>query len=196
MAAITKERQLDKEADAFATKFREHRGSMLIRLEQLDSIFGSKVPLLQISMEAAGRNSPSPSFDSASRLLDSIRRVASPVIKTNDEKEKTATYTFIHMLTMLDDVNQRVNVASHIAETMYNVGRSDELKDGVAVRILSSINKSLGRSLSGSSNDVAVETAAAFESLSRVLINPESLVEVSELLQKDKTGELQRREEK
>jgi hypothetical protein len=192
--AITKERQLDKEANAFAARFREYRGSMLIRLEELDSIFGGRSPLLHISMEAAGRNSPSPSFDSASRLLDSIKRVAAPVIETGDEKEKRTTYTFIHMLTMLNDVNHRVNLGSHIAETMYNISRSNELKAGDAAKILSSINKVLGSLLSTSSGEDAVKTAAAFESLSRIMKNPESLILVSEIIQNDKLAELQRRE--
>ena len=189
---------MDREIRGFAARYRDREGSIAARLRVLDSIFGGDVALLRMAMRVAEPDSRLTSFDSASTLLDSIKSVSLQVIKTRNKNEKETTYVFMHMVELLKDVNQRVSVASKIAEVMDNAGRTDDLVEKDTAGILSAINRTLGQVLSSPPNprnfDDVVETAAAFAAMARALKNPESLIGISEILQKDRLAELQRKE--
>ncbi|MDE1865391.1 MAG: hypothetical protein KGH94_01990 [Candidatus Micrarchaeota archaeon] len=196
----TTERPLDREIREFAVRYKEYTGLVLIRLKELNGIFGESVPLMRMAMSAAEHKHVT-SYDSSSEILNSIRKVATPVIRSGDEKEKETVYVFMNAITLFDDVNQRVRLASHIAEVMEGVTRRQVMEETTegkeATRILSAINKTLGHPLSHSSwenFEDAVEIAAAFRNMSRALKDPIKLIDVADIIQKDWLAELRRRE--
>jgi hypothetical protein len=193
---------LDKEVKGFAAKYKEYGNVIEYRLKELDKLFGGSVPLLRTAMSTAtGRNGLPFSFNSASNMLDHIKRVATPVIRAGDEKERETVYVFMNALLLFDDVNQRVRVASHIAEAMERVARKQAIEETPdskdATKILAAINKTLGHPLSHSSLgnfEDAVEMAAAFENMARALKNPLRIIDTADILQRDWLFDLQRRE--
>jgi hypothetical protein len=193
MVATTQNSRSEQTIRSFSARYDDRQSSIAERLRGLDIVFRGDTSLMFKAMRAAEQVQEKPSFDYAASLLDCIKQVATPVIRTGAKEEMTAVYMFMNSLTLFGDVDQRLKVASHIVEAMNSVERTEELSDGAQKTALAAINRALSCPLSSSmpeNFEHAVNMTAVFESASRVLKLPEGIVALSGLLIAD-WGQLQ-----